>query len=167
METTVDIERDLARIAEQERRLCFPRFDAESAWELGARLKVLAEKRKAALCIEIRLLGQTSFFFAMPGTTPINADWARRKRNAVELMQKSSYAIGLGLQRDGSDLESKLGLPTRDYASHGGGFPIRADGVGCIGVVTVSGLPQREDHGLVVEALAAMLDLPLEELALD
>ena len=50
---------------------------------------------------------------------------------------------------------------------HGGGFPITLAGTGCIGAVTVSGLPQREDHSLVVEALAHVLGVGLEGLALD
>ncbi|EEG07380.1 heme-degrading domain-containing protein [Pseudogulbenkiania ferrooxidans] len=162
-----DIDADLARVALQEQRLQFGHFDHASAWELGCRLKAAAEARHAALALEIRLAGETVFLHTMAGTTPLNADWARRKRNLVELTHKSSYAVGLALQRDGQTLEAKLGLATRDYAAHGGSFPLRLTGSGCIGAVTVSGLPQREDHALIVAVLADYLGQPLAELALE
>lgn len=154
-----DINADLACIAEQEQRLQFERFDLGCAWELGARLKAAAEARGAGVAIEIRLAGETVFGYRMPGTTPLNADWARRKRNLVELMHKSSYAVGLQLQRDGQTLEGKLGLATRDYASHGGSFPLWVAG-SCVGAITVSGLPQRDDHALIVTLLADYLGVP-------
>jgi uncharacterized protein (UPF0303 family) len=50
-------------------------------------------------------------------------------------------------------LQEKYNLPAADYASHGGAFPIALAATGVIGSVTVSGLPQRDDHELVVEAL--------------
>jgi len=59
-----------------------------------------------------------------------------------------------------------MGLPLRDYTAHGGSFPIRVVGVGTIGTVTVSGLPQRDDHAMLVEELAGMLGVPLSEVAL-
>ena len=43
-------------------------------------------------------------------------------------------------------------------------FPARA---GVIGSVTVSGLPQREDHEMVVEALCAELGLEYSSLRLE
>ena len=103
----------------------------------------------------------------MPGTTPANADWARRKHNTVELLQRSSYAVGRSLAREGKTLEQKMGLPQRDYATNGGSFPIRVDGVGCVGTVTVSGLPEREDHKLVVAVLAEMCGKSFESVQLD
>jgi uncharacterized protein (UPF0303 family) len=39
--------------------------------------------------------------------------------------------------------------------------------VGCVGTVTVSGVPQREDHAIVVEALATLCGVPLADVALD
>lgn len=164
--TPMNLERDLERIAEQERRLQLEGFGLDTAWALGTRLRSLAEARGVAVAIEIRLARETVFFCTMPGTTPANADWARRKRNSVELLQTSSYGIGLGLKRDGATLEDRMGLPLRDYASHGGAVPIVVRGCGCIGVATVSGLPQREDHALVIEALAELCGVPCAEVAL-
>jgi uncharacterized protein (UPF0303 family) len=66
----------------------------------------------------------------------------------------------------GASLFEKYGLPITDYAAHGGSFPIRMHGAGVIGSVTVSGLPQRADHELVVEALCAELGKDYAKLAL-
>lgn len=153
----MEIDQDIAKLEQQEAGLRWRRFDLDTAWELGQALRAAALARGAALTIEVRLLGQTVFASVMPGTTPANADWARRKRNTVELLHSSSYLVGLRLARDGGSLEEKMGLATRDHASHGGCVPIVVDGVGCVGNATVSGLPQREDHELVVEVMAAMI----------
>ena len=163
----MNTEKDLQRLALQEELLRFDRFDQTTAWELGTRLKSICETRGVGVSIEIRLAKETVFFYAMPATTPGNADWARRKRNLVELVQSSSYAVGLKRANGGSDTEAIMALPARDYASHGGSFPIRVRGVGCVGVVTVSGVPQREDHAIVVEALAELCGIPLKDVALD
>lgn len=163
---TTPLDADLRRLAEQEQRLVLPHFDADTAWQVGERLRALARERGVAVAIEIRLVRETVFFHAMPGTAPTNADWARRKRNSVELLQQSSYRIGRMLEKEGSTLEAKMGLALRDHASHGGAVPVRVRGVGCVGVVTVSGLPQREDHNLVIEVLAPLAGLDPAEIAL-
>jgi uncharacterized protein (UPF0303 family) len=158
---------DIEQIALQEQRLQFERFDATTAWELGTLLKTTAEQRGVAVAIDIQLHGQPLFFFAMPGTTPDNVDWIRRKRNVVQRFHKSSYAMGLQLKQRGIQLGESFGVSPSDYATAGGCFPLILRGTGCVGTITVSGLPQREDHNLVVEALAEMLGQPLDQLALD
>lgn len=163
----MDLVADIARVAEQERRLRLARFDLDLAWQLGTRLRDISIARAQALAIEIRLARETVFYCAMNGTSPANTDWARRKRNTVELLQRSSYGVGLSLSQEGRTLEQTMGLPARDYAHHGGSFPLQVEGVGCLGAVTVSGAPQREDHAIVVMALAELCGLPLAELALD
>ena len=158
---------DLARIAEQQRRLTFARFDEDTAWQLGADLRERARQRDLAVTIEVRLRGDTVFLHATVGTTPANADWARRKRTVVEWLHRPSYAVGLEAKQTGRSPLDAMGLTAREAASHGGSFPIVVDGVGCIGAVTVSGLPQREDHELVVEALAALCGVELDDVRLD
>jgi uncharacterized protein (UPF0303 family) len=162
----MDLAADIQRIAEQEQRLQLPALDLDTVWQLGTRLREIAVSRQVPLTIEIRLGGETVFFSAMPGTTPANTDWARRKRNTVELLHRSSYGVGRSLERDGKTLADTMGLPARDYASHGGGFPLRVKHAGVVGTVTVSGAPQREDHVIVVMALAELCKVPLAEIAL-
>ena len=161
------IDQDLEKIALQEKRLQFKHFDSEVAWSLGTALKAAAEKRHVAVAIDIQLNGHTLFSYAMPGTTPDNWDWIRRKRNVVLRFHRSSYAVGLQEQRAQTSLQERLGLDPKDYAPHGGCFPILLEGTGCAGTITVSGLPQREDHALVVSVLQDYLHLSGENLALD
>jgi uncharacterized protein (UPF0303 family) len=161
------LDSDLQRLALQEQLLQLDRFDEATAWELGEHIKRLCEARQVAVTIEVRRAKETLFFYAMAGVVPNNAEWVRRKRNVVELLHRSSYAVGLSNQRDNTSLPQRVGVGLNDYAEHGGSFPIRVRGVGCIGVVTVSGVPQREDHAIVVEALAALCGVPLADVSLD
>jgi uncharacterized protein (UPF0303 family) len=156
---------DLALIALQERQLQFVSFDEETAWRLGSRLRLLAIERDLALVIDIRRPAQPLFYAALPGTTPDNAEWVRRKSNVVFRFHRSSYAVGSEMEQKQSSLEAR-GLPTADYASHGGSFPIRVQNSGFIAAVTVSGLPQRADHELVVEAFCAELNRSYDSLRL-
>jgi len=161
------IKQDIERVARQEERLRFPGFDANTAWEVGTRIRELAASRKLSVAIDIQVNGHLLFFTAMPGTTPDNNDWIRRKRNVVQHFHRSSYAIGLELRQSQTTLTEKIGVDARDYAPHGGCFPIKLPGTGCIGTIAVSGLPQRADHELIVEVLAEILGQPLAELALE
>ena len=156
-------EDDLAAIAAQERELHFAKFDEDVSWKVGSRLRDLAASRKLGVAIDVRRFGQPLFYAALAGTSPDNAEWVRRKSNLVARFHRSSYAIGLEM---GASLFEKYGLPIADYAAHGGSFPIRVHGAGVIGSITVSGLPQRADHELVVEALCAELGKDYAKLAL-
>jgi uncharacterized protein (UPF0303 family) len=149
---------DLERIALQERELVFPRFDAQTAWELGSRLRAMAAERNLAVVIDVRRFGQPLFYAALEGTTPDNVEWVRRKNNVVARFHCSSYAAGLKEKIKNTTLTESQGLSIADYATHGGAFPIAVAGAGIVGSVTVSGLPQRRDHELVIEALCALLE---------
>ena len=162
----MDIEKDLKQIALQEERLRFERFDSGVAWDLGLALKAAADKRGVGVAIDISTPSYTLFSHAMQGTTPDNAEWVRRKRNVTLRFHRSSYAIRLELQRNRRTLEEQHGLKADDYMAHGGCFPIRLAGPTCIGAITISGLPQREDHDLLTRTIAAFLKVKVEDVAL-
>ena len=154
------IPEDLAAIARQEAELNFSSFDYDTAWRLGQSLRELATSRNQSLVIDIRRFGQPHqplFYTALAGTTPDNPRWVQRKSNVVARFHRSSYTIGLMLEQSNRTFSDRYNLPDADYAAHGGCFPIHVAGTGIVGSVTVSGLPQREDHNLVVEALCLEL----------
>jgi uncharacterized protein (UPF0303 family) len=157
---------DLDRIAQQERELQLPRLDTRIAWDLGMRLRDLAETRNLAVVIDVRRFGQPLFYAALEGTTPNNAEWVRRKSNVVARFHRSSYAVGLNLKSKNETLADQQGLSLADYATHGGSFPLAVIDAGVVGSVTVSGLPQRADHELAVEALCGLLGRDFHELQL-
>jgi uncharacterized protein (UPF0303 family) len=162
----MNLSQDLEVIAKQERELVFSEFDEELAWKLGSRLREIASAQSFPVVIEIKRFDQPLFYSALNGSTPDNAEWVRRKGNTVARFHCSSYAIGLGLKELNSSLAEKYELSSTDYASHGGSFPLKVAGAGVIGSVTVSGLPQRADHELVVEALCGQLGRNYLEFAL-
>ena len=149
----------IARLEEHEERLTFARFDNADAWHLGSLLVDLATGRDLPVAIDIRRGTQQMFHAALPGSTADNDSWITRKVRVVERFGASSYLVGRRLAAKGDVLDEKFGVNPADYAAHGGAFPVRVPGVGVVGVVTVSGLPQAEDHALVVEAIETYLDL--------
>jgi uncharacterized protein (UPF0303 family) len=162
----MDADEDIRRIALQEERLKFDAFDARAAWEVGLALKTVGDAGRFPIVVDIRLVSMPLLSFALPGSAPDNFEWARRTRNLVFRLHRSSYAIGLKLLSEGKTLADLGGLAERDYAVHGGAVPILLKGTGCVGAVTVSGLPQRDDHRIVVEAMAKVLGRDISDLAL-
>ena len=162
----MSVENDILKITKQELTLQFSSFDHQTAWRLGTRLRDLSIMRGHVVVLDIRRFGQQLFFSALDATTPDNAEWVRRKTNTVARFLRSSYAVGLELELKQSNITEKYGLSASDYVTHGGSFPLAVAGAGAIGAITVSGLAQRADHELVVEALCLELGQTYNELKL-
>ncbi|MER7698484.1 MULTISPECIES: heme-degrading domain-containing protein [unclassified Streptomyces] len=143
----------VSELIAQERRLTLPRFGHDDAYALGGLLVALARKRHAPVAIDIRRGAQQLFHAALPGSSADNDAWIDRKRKVVERYGESSYLVGARFRAKGTTFEESSRLDPETYAAHGGSFPIAVEGAGVIGTVTVSGLPQAEDHAMVVEAL--------------
>jgi uncharacterized protein (UPF0303 family) len=147
----------IARLEEQERRLTFARFDFADAWALGCLLVDLGTGRELPIAVDIRRGAQQLFHAALAGSVADNDAWIERKVRVVQRYGASSYLVGRRLAAKGQVLDAGMGVDPADYAAHGGAFPVRVPQVGVVGVITVSGLPQAEDHALVVEAVEAYL----------
>jgi uncharacterized protein (UPF0303 family) len=144
---------DIEKIKVQETELAFDAFDEATAFEIGSALRARALAENWPIIVDIRLWDRPLFYAAMPGSTGSNTDWARRKRNVVKMFLKSTYRMMLEQGGESALFAERYGLSASEYVLAGGGFPIRVKGAGVIGVIAVSGLPQRQDHAIVVDAL--------------
>lgn len=147
----------LSKLLAQENELQFSQFNNDIAWELGVLLKLAAETLLASVTIEVYAFERVLFSYAMPGTSSDNQDWAKRKRRTVMRFGHSSYYLGQYNKLKQREFESQQHIDATQYCAHGGAFPIRIKGCGLVGVVTVSGLPQKDDHNLVIMVLKKLI----------
>ena len=131
--------------------LVLPTFDEGIAWQLGMALVALAQAGHLPIVINIRTANRTLFHAALPGSAALNDAWARRKSNTALMFGEASFLVGTRNREKGETL-ARHGLDPADYADNGGAVPIVTAG-GVVAVCTVSGLPQAEDHALVVRAI--------------
>lgn len=148
---------DIARIIEQEQGLVFPAFDEHAAFAIGSSIRERAMRESLGVVADVRLWDRPLFYFAMPGTNADNLNWVRRKVNTVRLLQKSTYRVVLEAGGKDRQFPEYRGLPVEDYVMAGGGFPIRVQGIGVVGALTVSGLKERDDHEVAVAAICDYL----------
>ena len=147
----------LAALAAEEAQLQFTAFSHADALALGLQLVARAQQDGKAVTVDITRNGHQLFHHAMEGTTPDNADWVRRKNNVVQRYGRSSWHIGTRYRSKGKTFEADSGADPAHYAAHGGAFPLALRGTGVIGTITVSGLPQQQDHALVTSVLREFL----------
>ena len=147
----------LQMLLQQEQDLQFTKFNAEVAWELGCEFIARAKEKNLAVTIDMTLGQQQIFHASCPGTSADNDEWVKRKVRLVNRVGHSSFYVGQQLKSKGKTIEESLLLSETEYAAHGGCFPIIIKGSGMIGTVTVSGLPQEDDHQLVVDVLTDFL----------
>ena len=153
---------DLNSLLALETELQFDHFDHDVAWALGCSIVEFARSRSAGVVVDIRRNGQRLFHAALAGTAADNDDWIERKSRVVDRFGHSSLYLGALMEStenrfSESTFEVSYRLDASLFAAHGGAFPIIVRGSGMVGTVAVSGLPQIEDHALVVEGIRSFL----------
>ncbi len=143
----------LERLDSEHRELQFNSFSNKTALNLGLRLQGIAEEKDLVITIDITRNRQQLFHFASEGTSSDNDEWIKRKNNMVYRFGKSSFYMKHFFEIKGLDSIGMFKLDPHDHALAGGSFPIIIQGTGTIGTITVSGLPDEEDHKLVTSVI--------------
>lgn len=151
--TMEEIEKALE--AEHE-ELQFQGFGFEDALAIGMDLVEEGRKRGLPIAIDVTVNRQQLFHAALPGSSPDNDQWIRRKSRVAERFNRSSLSVTQKLKSAKRTIQ-EYGLSEAEYALSGGSFPVIVRGCGAVGTVTVSGLPDQEDHRMVVEAMRRRL----------
>jgi len=146
------------QLLSEEKSLQFDHFNEDTAWQIGSWLVEQATRDGLAVTIDIQLGDHQLFHASRPGTSADNDEWIKRKVRLVRRMGHSSFYYGQFLKSKGKSIEEKFLLPESEFAPHGGCYPILLKNTGLVGTITVSGLPQEEDHKLVVMAIRHYLE---------
>jgi uncharacterized protein (UPF0303 family) len=147
----------LNTLLQQEQELQFTKFNEVTAWQLGSQMVERAMRDNLPITIDITRGQQQLFHYSMPGTAADNDEWVKRKVRLVNRFGHSSFYMGQSLKHKGKTIEQSYLISESEFAAHGGCFPILIKGTGMVGTITVSGLPQEEDHKLVVESISEFI----------
>ena len=143
----------IEKLATQEQRITFSHFTPELGVEIGLALYETARDQGAPIAIDVYAFDHVLFHLALPGAKPDNDRWIERKRAVTLRFHKSSFRVGRELEATGKTIGERYYVDPRLFSAHGGSFPLTLVGGGVIGAATVSGLPQEDDHALVVSIL--------------
>jgi uncharacterized protein (UPF0303 family) len=143
----------LKQLLQEEQELQFTSFNEITAWKLGSQLVELAIRQNLPVTVDITRGIHQLFHASLHGTSPDNDEWVKRKIRLVYRFGHSSFYMGQLLKSKGKRLEENYFVSESEYAPHGGCFPIIIKETGMVGTITVSGLPQEEDHKLVVQEI--------------
>ena len=147
----------LEQLLDEERELQFTRFNEETAWLLGNQMVEKCRKDGLSVTVDIARGDHQLFHASLKGTSADNDEWVKRKVRLVNRFGHSSFYMGQFMKSKGRTIKDLYLLDESDYAPHGGCFPIIVKGTGMVGTITVSGLPQEEDHKLVTQSIREYL----------
>jgi len=147
------MEDTLKQLLDEEQELQFTKFNETVAWQIGSRMVEQATRENLQITIDITRGEHQLFHASLKGTSADNDEWVKRKTRLVYRFGHSSFYMGQFLKSTGRTLKDLYLLDESEYAPHGGCFPILVKGTGVVGTITISGLPQEEDHKLVVQSI--------------
>ncbi|EJD42509.1 hypothetical protein AURDEDRAFT_89434 [Auricularia subglabra TFB-10046 SS5] len=160
-------------ITAQEEEIVWDKFTTDEAWAVGNAIRDIFKqnykpgyKGRTGIAVSIALFNGAVLFQGSidDGVTPDNWNWVAGKTATVKRYSRSSFFVGRNAAAKGPDAVARLLklAPELNFVAHGGALPIRLRGLDFtnpIGAIVVSGLPQEDDHQLVVDACRKVLSL--------
>ena len=128
-------------------------FSNRTAFEMASKIIELAKNRNQNIAVEIMRLNHTIFLYVDDNLPADKHNWLRRKANVAKQFEESSLSVKNDLKEGNMTLEKTFGLDEKDFIAKGGSIPIFIKNVGMVGVITVSGLHDEEDHKIIIDAL--------------
>lgn len=144
-------------LATESATLILPSLMQAEALELGEIAASLGRDRRLPIAVEVRLKDWTVYHASLPGSTPENDRWIARKARVVLATGHSTMFERVLAEEQGINWYETKGLPEETHAIHGGGLALNVKGLGFVGILLISGLPQVQDHLLGVEVIAEYL----------
>jgi len=136
------------------RKITLDKFDNSIGLEIGLAIVNLAKKRNQHIAVQIERLSHIIFLFVGNNLPADKHNWLRRKANVAKHFEESSLGVKYDLQNGNMTLTTTFALDEKVYLAKGGAIPIFVKNAGMIGVITVSGLSDEEDHTIIVDALS-------------
>jgi len=135
------------------RKIELESFSNKLALEMGLKIIDLAKSRNQQIAVEICRLNHSVFLYIDDGLPLDKHNWLRRKANVVKQFEESSLGVKKDFKDGNMSLEKTFGLNEKDFIVKGGSIPIFVKTAGMVATITVSGLPDEEDHKIIIEAL--------------
>ena len=144
-------------LALEARTLVLPSLTQAEAIEIGGIAQQIGIERALPIAVEVRLKEWIVFHASLPGSTPDNDSWIARKARVTMATGHSTMYERVLSEEQGINWYEEKGLSEDLHAIHGGALALNVTGVGFVGILLISGLPQVQDHLLGVEVIAEFL----------
>jgi len=128
-------------------------FNNRIALEMGLAIVNLAKERNQNVAVQVERLNHTIFLYIDNNLPADKHNWLRRKANVTKHFEESSLSVKNDLITGNMTLEKTFALDEKQYLAKGGSIPIFVKNAGMIAIITVSGLHDKEDHKIIIEAL--------------
>ena len=129
----------------------------KEAIEIGEIALDMGFARGLPIAIEVRLKDWIVFHASLPGSDTENDSWIARKARVVLATGRSTMHERVDAEERGVNWYEEKGLSEELHAIHGGALALNVSGLGCVGMLIISGLPQVEDHLFAVEVVTEFL----------
>lgn len=128
-------------------------FNNRIGLEMGLAIVNLAKEQNQNIAVQIARLNHTIFLFVDDSLPADKHNWLKRKANVSKHFEESSLSVKHDLINGNMTLKETFALDEKEYLAKGGSIPIFVKNAGMVGIVTVSGLHDEEDHKIIIDAL--------------